>query len=318
MSITRSQLLRATVFLIAGLAVGSVQAGSINANAGTSGFSFLKINVGARAVALGGALTGAADDETSLYYNPAGIVGFESDRYVLGYHNYFVDMQSGFVGYIRSLGERKTLGFYVSYLNYGKFTETDLQGNVTGDFGGGDFLLAASFAMRQSRLLSVGATVKLIRESIQDYSAMGVALDIGAKYTSDRGRYTAGLMVQNLGTQLSSLGEGDKDDLPIMLRAGGSARPKGLHMMFVGDLIVPVDNDIDFALGTEYLGFQPLYLRLGWNSFGSNYKAEDSDGGLAGLSMGVGFDYNSMQLSYAFSPAADLGESHRITLTGGI
>ncbi len=318
MSILRSHLLRGTVFLIAALAISSVQARSVDSDAGTSAFSFLKINVGARPMALGGAFTGAADDESSLYYNPAGIAAFESNRYVLGYHNYFVDMQSGFVGYIRSLGERKTVGFYVSYLNYGTFTETDLQGNITGDFSGGDMLLAATFAMRQTRALSIGATAKFIRESIQNYSAMGFALDLGARYSSDRGRYTAGLMVQNLGAQLSSLGEGEKDGLPMILRAGGSAKPKGLPMMFVGDIIAPFDNDIDFAVGVEYLAIKPLYLRLGWNSFGSNYRAEDSDDGLAGLSMGVGFDYNSMHLAYAFTPAADLGESHRITLTGGI
>lgn len=318
MSILRSQRLPVTILFIALLAVGAVEAKSVNTNAGTSAFSFLKINVGARPVALGGAFTGAANDETSLYYNPAGIAAFETDRYVLGYHNYFVDMQSGFVGYIRSLNEKQTLGFYASYLNYGEFIETDLQGNVTGDFSGGDLMLAATFAMQRNRLFSLGVTAKFIRESIQDYSATGLAMDIGARYTSDRGRYSAGLMAQNLGTQLSSLGEGDKDGLPITLRAGGSARPKGLPMMFVGDVIIPVDNDIEFAIGAEYLALKPLYLRIGWNSFGSNYRADDSDDGLAGLAMGVGFDYNSMQLSYAFTPAADLGESHRITLTGGI
>ncbi|MCP4685374.1 MAG: PorV/PorQ family protein [bacterium] len=318
MSIFRSHLLRSAALIMAVLAIGSVQAGEVNSSAGTSAFSFLKINVGARPVALGGAFTGLANDETALYYNPAGIATLESSRYVLGYHNYFVDMQSGFVGYIRPLNEKQTLGFYASYLNYGTFTETDLQGNVTGDFGGGDFLLAATFAMRQTRLLSVGATAKFIRESIQDYSAMGIAFDIGARYSTDRGRYTAGVMVQNLGAQLSSLGEGEKDGLPITLRSGGSAKPKGLPLMFVGDVIVPLDNDIDFAVGAEYYELQPLYIRVGWNSFGSNYRADDSDDGLAGLSMGVGFDYNNMQLSYAFTPAADLGESHRITLTGGI
>lgn len=318
MSNLRSHLLRGAILMFAVLAVGSVRAGTINKNAGTSAFSFLKINVGARPVAMGGAFTGAAEDESSLYYNPAGIALFESDRYVLGYHNYFVDMQSGFVGYIHSLDDRKSVAFYASYLNYGDFTETDLQGNITGDFGGGDLLLAATFAMRQSRVFCLGVTAKFIRESIQDYSATGIALDLGARYNTDRSRYTAGLMIQNLGAQLSSLGEGDKDGLPVTVRAGGSARPKGLPFLFVADVIAPVDNDIDVAAGAEYYNFKPLYLRVGYNTFGSNYKAEDSDAGLAGLSMGVGIDYNSMQLSYAFSPAADLGESHRITLTGGI
>jgi hypothetical protein len=58
-------------------------------------------------------------------------------------------------------------------------------------------------------------------------------------------------------------------------------------------------------------------LRVGWNGFGSNYKADNSGAGVVGLAFGVGFEHRGMQLSYAFTPAADLGESHRITLTGG-
>ena len=76
------------------------------------------------------------------------------------------------------------------------------------------------------------------------------------------------------------------------------------------------DNDIVFAVGAEYSELKPLHLRLGWNSFGDNYRADGSSIGLAGASVGLGIDYKSIQFSYAFSPAADLGESHRITVTG--
>ena len=71
-------------------------------------------------------------------------------------------------------------------------------------------------------------------------------------------------------------------------------------------------------IGAEYFNLKPLFLRMGWNSFGSNYRTDYSDNGLAGLSFGIGVEYNSLQFSYAFSPAADLGDSHRVTLTGGI
>ena len=103
-----------------------VWAADINTNAGTSAFSFLKINISARAVAMGGAFTGLSDDESSLYYNPAGITSFEENRFILGYHNYFVDMQSGFAGYIQGLDKTKFFGIYASYLNYGDFIETDV------------------------------------------------------------------------------------------------------------------------------------------------------------------------------------------------
>jgi hypothetical protein len=305
-----------SIFLVV-LVSGTISGKDVNGDVGGSAFPFLKINLAARAVAMGGAATGVAEDESSLYYNPAGIAGLDNRRYILGYHNYFVDMQSGIVGYIHSLRNQRALAVYASYLNFGEFTETDLDGNVQGSFGGGDLLLAASFAMQRTHRLAVGATAKFIYQKIQNFSATGLAFDIGARYSSDRGRLTAGLMLQNLGTQLSTLGEGERDGLPTSVRTGIGARPRGLPLLLAADLVVPFDNDLHVALGAEYYELKPLYLRLGWNSFGSNYRADDSDDSLAGFSVGVGFDYRLMQLSYAFSPAADLGDSHRITLTGG-
>ncbi len=222
------------------MAAPSVTA-EINASAGTSGFSFLKINPGARAVGMGGAFTGLANDESALYYNPAGLTEFEEDRFIMEYHNYFMDMQSGLVGYTRPFGLDRTLGFHVSYLNYGDFTQTDRDGNVEGEFSGGDYLFGATLAVKRTHRRSLGVTAKFIYEKIQDSSATGVAVDLGLRYASDRGWYSGGLVIQNLGTQLSALGEGDKDPLPTVLRLGGSARLKGLPMVFAGDLIVPFD-----------------------------------------------------------------------------
>ncbi len=296
-------------------------AAETNKNAGTSAFPFLKINVGARAVAMGGAFTGLADDESSLYYNPAGIISFEEDRYVLGYLNYFEDIQSGFVGYIKRFGDRRgpassCLGLQLDYLSYGDFIETDRFGNTLGEFSGGDLLIAVTYAHRLQEELSLGITGKFIYEKVHDYSSTGLALDLGLKRTFNRGRNSVGLMVQNLGTQLSALGE-EKYRLPLTLRAGVSVHPRGLPLVLTSDLIVPVDNDIDFAIGGEYFHFKPLYIRLGWNSFGSNYRAADSEDKWAGLSFGTGFDIKERwHLSYSYSPAADLGGSHRVTISG--
>ncbi len=292
-------------------------AADINSNAGTSAFSFLKINISARSVAMGGAFTGLSDDESSLYYNPAGITSFEEKRFILGYHNYFVDMQSGFAGYIQGLDKTKFFGIYASYLNYGDFIETDQLGNTIGDFSGGDFMLAGSFAFKHGYNMAFGATAKFIYEKVHDFSATGFAVDLGTKYTADRNRWSAGFMIQNLGAQLSALGE-EKDKLPLTFRGGGAYRPRGIPITLSADAILPTDNDIIFAVGGEYFALEPIYLRAGWNSFGSNFRAAESDDSWAGFSLGVGFDIKRLQISYAFSPSADLGESHRITLTGGL
>lgn len=303
-------------FLVGMVFCGQACAREAHSKAGTSAFSFLKINIGARAVGMGGAFSGLASDETAMYYNPAGLASLEGRHYIAEYHNYFTDLQNGFVGYVHEVRYGTVVGAYLSYLDYGDFIKTDEAGNILGEFGGGDMVLGLSAATTRGESYRFGATVKFIYETLEDYSATGVALDLGARYNTFRGRYTAGLAVQNLGFQLSSLGE-DKGDLPLTVRAGGSATPKGLPMTVAADVIVPTDNDIHFAVGAEYFELKPLYIRAGWNSFGSNYKADGTDDTWSGLSFGAGFDLKKMHIAYAVSLAADLGESHRITLTGG-
>lgn len=308
-------LLGGLLALIA-LGGGTASARSVSTNAGTSSFTFLKINTGARPVAMGGAFTGLADDEATLYYNPAGITSVSSNRYLLEYHNYFMDMQSGAAAIVHPISDKRFLAFQLSYLNYGDFTETNMAGTVTGTFSGGDLQFSGTYGMVVNPYFSMGGTIKFLYEKVQDFSATGMAFDLGAKYTSNRGRYTGGIAIQNLGFQFSGLGD-DKDKLPLTLRVGGGTRPQGLNMLLAGDIILPTDSRVDFALGGEYFRLKPLYLRAGYNSYGSNYKVDGSSKNFTGVSFGVGFDIKRMQISYAYSPAADLGESHRITLTGG-
>lgn len=313
----RFQLLLTAVFCISIAAVPEAAARSIDEDAGTSVFSFLKINAGARAVGMGGAFTGLADDENSLYYNPAGIATMERDGIILGYHNYFAGLQSGTVGAIRIYGKHH-IGAYINYLNYGTFVQTDNLGNIEGEFGGGDLLFGLTYARRYNDYLFFGMTGKIIYEKIQDYSATGLAIDLGVKYRGDRDRWSAGIMLQNLGVQLSNFTSADKESLPTTLRVGGGIRPRGLPMQFASDIVIPADNKPYLTLGAEYYELDPLFIRAGYNRSGLNYRASDSDDRLAGINLGLGFKWKDKQISYAFSPGADLGDSHRITLTGGI
>jgi hypothetical protein len=291
-------------------------AGEIHSKAGTSAFPFLKINMGARAMAMGGAFTGLADDACALYYNPAGIAALPGKRFIGGYHNYVAEIQSGFLGAVFPLAGGHAVAVHADYLNYGEFIQTDTTGARTGTFSGSDMYLAVSYGRRLSHNFRLGATGKFIYEKIHDYSATGVALDLGAKWVDDRERTAAGVMIQNLGTQLSSLGS-DKDPLPLTVRGGASYKPRSIPIVASADLILPRDNRLEAALGMEYYELKPLYVRAGYSTFGSQYRTEDSDDKWSGITLGVGFDYRSLHLAYAFAPAAELGDMHRITVTGG-
>jgi hypothetical protein len=289
-----------------------------NSNAGTRVFNFLKIPVGARPMAMAGTFTGIADDETSLYYNPAGIALLEGKRFLAGYHNNIFDMQSGVLGYMHPLGEGRKVAVYINYLNYGEFIRTNSDGFEEGTFSGSDILFAGSYAMAINDQFSVGGTVKFIYEKVDTYSSTGFAVDLGGKLSVNEGRTNFGLMIQNLGAQLSTFVDGgDKDPLPLYFRAGASTYPRGLPLLVALDLIVPTDNSLYFALGGELLNLRPLYLRAGWTNFGSNFKTGASGDDLAGFSVGFGIEHRNMQISYTISPQAELGTSHRVTFTGG-
>jgi len=212
---------------------GSVLAGEDNSKVGTRVFNFLKIPVGARAVAMGGAFTGVADDESSLYYNPAGVATLEGRRFIAGYHNNIFDMQSGFLGYIHPLGSDRKVSLYVNYLNYGDFVRTNRNGEELGTFSGSDVLFAGGYAMNLNEAFSIGGTVKFVYEKIDSYSSSGFAVDLGARYSRVNGRTTFGFMIQNLGKQSSSFVEdGETDPLPLYFRGGASTYLKGLPMLW--------------------------------------------------------------------------------------
>ncbi|MCP4706654.1 MAG: PorV/PorQ family protein, partial [candidate division Zixibacteria bacterium] len=304
-----SLLLLLTFCLTSSVFTGSAFADQDNARVGTRAFPFLKIEVSARPVSMGGAFTGLADDESALFYNPAGVATLEGKHYILAYQNNIFDIQSGFVGYIHPMGFNKKASIYLNYLNYGDMVRTDIVGNEEGSFGGSDMLLGLGYAMNLENDLQVGATLKLIYSKIDVFSAHGFALDLGVRKSLNYGKASVGATIQNLGVQTSNYTETapKKDPLPLRLRVGASVIPRGLPVRLVGDVILPTDNDAYFALGAEIVEVEPLYLRFGWSSFGSNYKTGSSGDDISGFTFGFGVKHNNMVFSYGIMPQAELG-----------
>lgn len=310
-----SMFLVLTVTIMANTSFGGIG----NSNVGTRVFNFLKIETSARPTAMGGAFTGVANDASALYYNPAGVANLEGRNFIAGYHNNIFDMQSGFLGYIHPMGEGKKISAYINYLNYGDFIRTDNYGAELGTFSGSDMLFAVGYSMTLRDNIQIGGMAKFIYEKVESYSATGAAVDLSAKLGLKNRMTNFGLMIQNLGAQLSGFTDNSKkNSIPTIIRGGISTKPRGLPLLVAGDIVAPLDNDLYFCLGAEYLNLKPLFLRLGYTSFGQNYKTQSSKDDLAGFSAGFGIEYHRMQISYTISPQAELGTSHRVTFTGGI
>ena len=285
---------------------------------GTTAYSFLKIGVGARSQAMGSAFVGLADDESALYFNPAGILQLNGRSFIFSYNNYLTDIQSGFVGYVHHYSDKIRLGAWIDYMNYGSIVETDSTGKRLGTFGAGDLALGLTYAQSFSPILNLGATGKFIFGKIQDYSSDAVALDLGLLLRFKDQRSRLGLVVRDLGIQLKGYTESHKESLPTVFELGFSHHLRGFPLVFSFDSAKPIDNDYHFDFGGEYLGFEPLFLRVGWTSFGENFKTESDKDKLGGFSGGFGLLWKNYRFDYAYSSYAELGGTHRITVSGKI
>jgi len=300
------------------------------AKTGTTAYPFLKIGVGAKSSSMGGAFVGLADDESAVYYNPAGIIGFQQKAISGSYMNYIADIQSGNLIAIlpksspavvdaEGLGEepvfhdaQSAFAFSVVYLNYGKIDETDFAGDIIGDFGGSDMAIGATYARKLSPQLACGGTAKFIYQKIDQYSSTGLAVDAGLLYRLRDDRTNLGLSASNLGVQLSGLSPEHKDPLPIILRGGVSHQTRELPLTVALEGVYPTDNDIYGSIGLEIHPNIPIALRVGYSTFGQNYKTGGSKDNTAGFSFGVGFKPAKVAIDYAFLPYADLGSLHRV------
>lgn len=305
-----------------------------NSKAGTSAYTFLKIGTGAKSQALGGAFVGLADDQTALYYNPAGLTAKGEaeeiyddllekpvekpvhNQFTASYINYLIDFQYGFLGYTRALDEKTVAGFSIAYQNYGTFNRLNSIGDQIGTFGASDIAMGLTYSKRVRPGLSLGATGKFIYEKIDTYFSDGLAFDVGFMYTRGTGT-RAGLMISNFGAQLTGLTKSHKDTLPTKAALGLSHQLRGLPILFSSEVGKPFDSDFYFALGMQVISLQPFYFRLGWTTAGRDYRVGTDKDTLAGFAGGFGYTYRDYTLDYSYSSYADLGSVHRITLGAG-
>jgi len=155
-----------------------------NKNLGTAGAQFLKIPVGARAAALGGAVTGLSDDATSLFWNPAGITQDHTHSLHVSQIPWMTYFNITAVGYTINLPQRGTIGFHFRTLGMEKMEiTTELEPNGTGEFfDSQDIEVGVSYAVKLIDQFSIGFTSKVIQQRIWNETATAVALDIGTLY----------------------------------------------------------------------------------------------------------------------------------------
>ena len=297
---------------------GAVPAARAGENVGTTGFAFLKIGTSARASALGEAYTAMTGGLTALTVNPASLAEVRLPTAAATFANLVVGGQLGFAAFGAPVGERGAFALGVKYLSHGELLRTDEEGQTLGTFTPQDVAVHLVGARSVRDDVAVGATLKAIVSSIDDFTSDAYALDLGVTWdVSPAIRAFDGLAfgaaVTNLGFVRSGFTETFEDALPVSLRLGVALRLREAPFTVAADLVAPNDNDVFGSAGVEVVVPGGLLLRGG---FDGAIDGLDSDQ-LPGLSGGAGFGVGAVDVDYAVSSFAELGLMHRVSLSGG-
>jgi hypothetical protein len=297
--------------------------------AGTTGATFLKIEAGARPVAMGGAFVAVADDANTTYWNPAGLAHLEG-REITAMHNEWIEgMRYEFLGYVQPIkSEKRVHGFGASIM---ALYTTGLEQRSTettepeGTFSAYDIAVAGAYACKISRTISVGANAKLIHQKIENETAWGGAIDIGLLCRTSRqirrGRFSRdilqwGFAVQNIGPPIKFVKE--SDPLPLNVKAGIAKiydlRSIKSKLTLACDVNAPIDNVPNGHFGVEFVYKKMKDIALAARAGYKTNTIKDLNA-LSGLSAGAGFVWKRMAVDYVWVPYGDLGNTHRISLT---
>jgi hypothetical protein len=290
----------------------SVHAGE---SSGEAGYQFLRTYSGARPSAMAGAFISLSGDIHSVYFNPAGLAEMKGRVATATYLNHILDFQSGFIAYAMPMKNLGNMAVSLNYMNYGELDETDSEGNELGTFSAGSFYLTSVLSRKLNDNLLVGGSVKFINSSIASYNSSAIALDLGLIYhvpfIED---FTVGLGVFNIGTALSAFVD-TKDPLPLNFVFGFSKPLAHLPLTYSVSINKYIDDDVQVNVGGEFTITDGVYLRLGYNSLGSNQKIGGEGDQFAGVSAGFGFEWQKYYLDYSLSSYGAIGYLNRLSFS---
>lgn len=312
---------RAAALLLLAAAALSARASDFGrAAVGTTGSEFLLLDTSARGIAMGGAMTAAANDASSLYWNPAGLSRIPRLSASFMHSRYVADIAYSAGAYAQRINDTSVIGAGMRYLDGGGIDRTDLNGLNIGTFNPRSYVAELGWGQSIYDLsdnemdMAMGATVKAVRTDLGTGFASSYGGDLGIQtrfYTSAQS-YDMGLSVQNLG--IGQKFDQVQDSLPTRLRFGGAVQPvKPLALS--AEVIAPINGAPHGAAGAEYSTDVDRTIKAAVRA-GFNSLTYDSLGVVSCVSFGFGLAVSDLSFDYAFVPMGALGaQTHRVSIS---
>lgn len=204
-----------------------------------TGMPILQIAPDAISGALGDAGVASDPDAYSGHWNNAKFAFAPNEMsisttYTPWLHKLDHEMNFLYLGGYKRMGKRSAVGASLTYFSMGDIQHTDELGGTLGEFHPNEFAFDATYSMKLSEVLSLGATGRFVHSDLTQgltvddqttKAANGLAADVGLYYQQDvdQGQVLAlGLFISNLGSKLSySDDDLENEFLPANIRLGG-------------------------------------------------------------------------------------------------
>ncbi len=317
------------------------QNGQSVSKVGMTAASFLEIGAGARAIGMGGAFVGTANDASALYWNPGGIPRLTRPEVIFVHTEWLADLQYEFAGLVLPLSRLGTLGFSLTALHMGemKVTTIDYPQGTGEFFTANDLSLAVSYGVGLTDRFSIGFTGKYIHQQIWKERAHGMALDIGTLFVTGFHHMRIGASLTNFGTDMRMAGDDllvyydldpskmgnnertfaelktDSWPLPLTFQAGLAIdliKNEMNQFTLAIDAVHPSDNTESVHIGAEYGLHNWFFLRGGYRDL----FLRDTEGGL-NLGGGVIARFLGnfqVKVDYAYADFGRLENVHRFSM----
>jgi flagellar hook assembly protein FlgD len=278
---------------------------------GTTSAAFLKLGSGARAAAMGEAYVGLANDASGINYNAAGIAQSLNGEIQATHTEWFQGLKYENLNGVFSVGEGGMLGLTLNFLSVPQITRTEQVANGPdpsqnfiddGSFSPFDLQAAIAYARPIAKGWLLGGNFKLLSQTLDTKSTMGVAVDLGTLWYTPIRNLTMGFAVNNLGTPIKL--QSEAFDLPLIFRLGGAYHAFDDQFIFTLEGDLPMDNAPVVAMGLEYNIANRFYPRLGYrmNSMFNPWSA------------GFGLQYDEWGVDMSVVPFGELGLTYRASV----